>query len=442
MQNSSIVGLNLSVNRFFYQYYFRDNTAEILGKDTPALLKDRLREYSLPFQFGPARSVLVVGAGTGQNVSAALRAGAESVDACDIDPVILTVGKKYNPDYSSPKVHLICDDARHYFAHCPKSYDIIVFGLLDSQTVAGQGASIRLDTYVYTRESFSKALSLLNPKGLVVLSFAASARGPSERLYATMKDAAGYPPICLADKQASAWGNFLFLIGDEVRSGRLERNVPQGFLQATIPLSAEARVLTDDWPYLYVHPRQLDMPYLAVVAEILLLSLVVGRRTLLQRDSSSHPSDWQLFFLGAAFLLLELHAISFLSLLYGSTWQTSAIVINSVLIIILLANVLVMKCSWILSRQRTIYLLLFATIAVNVIIPPDRLFATALTSVAAGYLVTTALTLLPLGIAGVIFASSISKSENPARGMAFNLFGALIGGAAGVSVQFHGHQGT
>lgn len=59
-------------------------------------------------------------------------------------------------------------------------------------------------------------------------------------------------------------------------------------------------------------------------------------------------------FLGAAFLLLELQSIARLSLLYGSTWYTSAIVINSVLLMILGANFLVIKGSKVLAPKITL----------------------------------------------------------------------------------------
>jgi hypothetical protein len=49
--------------------------------------------YNLPFRLAPAAErVLVVGAGTGNDVAAALRNGARMVDAVEIDPTILALG--------------------------------------------------------------------------------------------------------------------------------------------------------------------------------------------------------------------------------------------------------------------------------------------------------------------------------------------------------------
>src|SRR5208282_3726650 len=51
--------------------------------------------YDVPFRFVEHRDrVLVVGAGAGNDVAAALRNGAGEIDAVEIDPVIYGLGKK------------------------------------------------------------------------------------------------------------------------------------------------------------------------------------------------------------------------------------------------------------------------------------------------------------------------------------------------------------
>ncbi|HVO05003.1 MAG TPA: hypothetical protein VMT54_22600, partial [Candidatus Cybelea sp.] len=58
--------------------------------------------------------VLVVGAGSGNDVAAALRAGAGHVDAVDIDAAIVEMGRLHHPEhpYDDPRVTPIIDDAR------------------------------------------------------------------------------------------------------------------------------------------------------------------------------------------------------------------------------------------------------------------------------------------------------------------------------------------
>ena len=61
-------------------------------------------------------NVLVLGAGSGTDVAAALRHGAKHVDAVEIDPVIIRLGREHHPDqpYSDPRVTVVNDDARHF----------------------------------------------------------------------------------------------------------------------------------------------------------------------------------------------------------------------------------------------------------------------------------------------------------------------------------------
>lgn len=111
--------------------------------------------------------VLVVGAGTGNDVAAALRAGATEVVAVDIDPAIVAMGRAHHPEqpYSDPRVRVVVDDARRAFRTLPKAhFDGVIFGLLDSHTQLGM-SSVRLDNYVFTLESLGEARQLLRPGG-------------------------------------------------------------------------------------------------------------------------------------------------------------------------------------------------------------------------------------------------------------------------------------
>ena len=115
--------------------------------------------------------VLILGAGTGTDVAAALRHGAKHVDAVEIDPVILRLGAKRHPDhpYSDPRVRAINDDARHFLATTDKKYDLIVFALIDSLTVQSSFSSVRLESYMFTEESFRAVRDHLKPRGVMAL---------------------------------------------------------------------------------------------------------------------------------------------------------------------------------------------------------------------------------------------------------------------------------
>ena len=74
--------------------------------------------YQWPYMaFGDTfQNVLILGAGSGTDVAAALRHGVSHVDAVEIDPVIIRTGRRLHPDrpYSDPRVTVINDDARHF----------------------------------------------------------------------------------------------------------------------------------------------------------------------------------------------------------------------------------------------------------------------------------------------------------------------------------------
>lgn len=415
---SQFLGLEVSANRAFYQYFFNTDPNGPLGKQE--LIESVRRDYALPFTFNKSTDVLIVGAGTGQNVSAALKAGAEHVDAVEIDPVIIDIGKKFNNDYASPKVNLICDDARHFIAETNKKYDVINFSTIDSHTVSGLGSSVRVDAYVYTKESIAKALTLLKPDGVLQLSYITFAPWMKERLFRTFQDAAGYAPIVLEARKEGT----IFIFGPHVKDGTLK--APDTYKPVPIPVTSDVRELTDDWPYLYVQPDILDWPYLLVLTEIILISLFAGRNLLFGK---SDASSWQMFFLGSAFMLLELHAISFLSLLYGSTWITSAIVINCILLMILVANSFVQRFNAALSKfQPAVYGALMLSILASYMLPTQSLMEHAGSNQIVTYSLMAFVTVLPMGLAAIIFASAFSKAPNVSKALAFNLFGAVVGG--------------
>ena len=150
------------------------------------------------------QEVLILGAGSGNDVASALRNGAGHVDAIDIDREIAKLGKRYHLEhpYNSEKVSVVVDDARHFLRNCKKKYDLVNFAGLDSFTIVGQGGSVTLCNYVYTKEAVQEALRLLKPNGLMVLTFYRCNDWLSARLFKTLREASGYDPIVCSDAMA------------------------------------------------------------------------------------------------------------------------------------------------------------------------------------------------------------------------------------------------
>src|SRR5262249_58429733 len=82
----------------------------------------------------PYKNVLIIGAGSGNDVAIALANGAEHVDAAEIDPVIAELGREHHPahPYDDPRVTVLVDDARSVMTNADRKYDLIIFALTDS----------------------------------------------------------------------------------------------------------------------------------------------------------------------------------------------------------------------------------------------------------------------------------------------------------------------
>jgi len=287
------------------------------------------------------------------------------------------------------------------------------------------GGSMRLDNYVYTKQSMQRALELLNPDGLMIVSFCKSTAWLSHRLFSTIEEASGYAPITVLDETKPTLSWEIFITGPLVRDGvlKIDPAAISPFVVQKPSNLGPTRILTDDWPYIYVSPVGVDFPYLLVVAAVLLLSVFAARRILF---APTDRSSWQMFFLGAAFLLLELQSIARLSLLYGSTWYTSAIVINSVLLMILAANFLVIKSSKILAPKLTlIYAVLFISLIGSACLPVRQILEQFNGTI--GQIIVSFVTVVPMMIAGIIFSLSFKTVPQPDKAFAFNLLGAVAG---------------
>ena len=81
--------------------------------------------YSMNFSAGqpPFEEVLIIGAGSGNDVAAALAWGAKHIDAVEIDPVLHEIGRQYHPNRPSidPRVTYHIDDGRSFVRSTRKS---------------------------------------------------------------------------------------------------------------------------------------------------------------------------------------------------------------------------------------------------------------------------------------------------------------------------------
>lgn len=393
----------------------------------------RYSHYNVPYLFRPSpESVLIVGAGGGNDAAGALRNGARHVTAVEIDPGIIRLGKALHPErpYADPRVEIVVDDARSFFKRDTRRYDVISFGLLDAHTLSSSYNNMRIDHYVYTRQSFEEARARLAPGGVMTVIFEAQRAWVGMRLARVLSEAFGHEPLVFEVRspgQRLGWGGLMFVIADDMRhiAAVLENDATlKNYVgKRRYELSTNIKPTTDDWPYLYLeHPR---IPTLHLCLSAIVAVFLVGlRRTLLPRGTGL---DWHFFFLGAAFLLLEFQNISRTTLLFGSTWLVSSFTISAILVLILFANLVVSRFgrsgggSW----MRWVYGGLLGSVAVVYLVP-----AAAFNALDVVWRVPIASLLLniPIFFAGILFATSFQATRDPGVAFGSNLIGAAAGG--------------
>jgi SAM-dependent methyltransferase len=421
------LGVWVAANKTYYMQGINlsDEFAAKHG-DQLSVLRDKSRWYALPYRFRPSPDrVLIVGAGAGNDVAAAVRNGAKAVDAVEIDPAILWVGRNQHPEspYQAPGVKSITNDARAYMKQAAAAqYDLIVFGLLDSHTLLSGMSSVRLDNFVYTRESFEEAKRLLKPGGLVCLSFAVPPDGPfPARLFNMLSGVFGHPPRTYGFETQDT----MFVIGPSPADAELkgDTSVPETTAQAAAAAAKFSPTpATDDWPFPFLPGRswsQFPLAYAYLIGMLLAISTIWILATAEHgRGFSAH-----FFFLGGAFLLIETKGITELALVFGTTWVVASVVIAAILTLILFAN-------WTVSIFKPLsphifYLGLVASLLAGYFFPVHSLMNYGWTTAA---ILASILLCLPLYFAGVVFATSLKHAPSLPAAFASNLLGAILGG--------------
>ena len=424
--NGEISSYDLKTNDSWYQQILNLSPAFVARH--PDFFQNNPIEwnpYNLPYHFYPnPPTVLVLGAGTGNDVAAALRNGAGQVDAVEIDPLILKLGRElhFEHPYSSPRVHAILDDARSYMQTSHKQYDLILFSLLDSQTTNAYYSNIRIDNYVYTVEAMQAVRRLLKPDGVVVVKYWVETPWIGGRLLELVISTFGRPPVQLEalNTRYSTPGRF-FICGSAARIAEAMRDPA---LAAYVARHSEfqtesARITTDDWPYFYQREPGIPTIIVLISAALLPLCWLLLRAT----GTTGRGIEWHFFFLGAGFLLLETQIISKMALIFGTTWVVNSVVIAALLLLIVGANLVV---EWRPEFPLSVaYAGIFATTAIAYFTPVRYLL---FSSLALKVLAASLVLCLPVFFAGIVFIRSFALAGFRGESLGSNLFGALVGG--------------
>jgi len=414
----------------------------------------------------PFEDVLIIGAGSGNDVAAALAQGARHVDAVEIDPVLNELGRRHHPNrpYSDPRVTIHLGDGRSFLHTTDQKYDAVIYALVDSLALHTSYSSVRLESFLFTEGAFRDIKARLKPGGVFIMYNWYRQGWLVCRLASLAERVFGSPPLVVsipsraairADDSLRNYATYL-MVGDPsssaVASIRTKLasdqffwlyhqppfNIPINGFGRSAPVKSAAAgspfqiaaveverapreyVPTDDWPFLYL--RQPAIPTLnlrgmTIVAVLSLIILFVFAPVRRARPSA------QMFFLGAGFMLLETKGVVHMALLFGSTWMVNSIVFFAILFMILVSNLYVLAV-----RPRRLwpyYLVLIAALLANLLVPMDTFLALPGTT---KVIASCAVVYLPVFFAGVIFATVFRSSKRPDIDFGSNVGGIILGG--------------
>lgn len=376
--------------------------------------------YAQPYERiteGPVGDVLVVGAGNGSDVALALRQGATSVDAVEIDPRIKQLGAELHPQkpYDDPRVTPYIGDGRAFLHTTDKKYDLVIFALPDSLTLVAGSNQLRLESYLFTQEALEDVKAVLKPGGAFAMYNYYRENWLIGRLANTAEAAFGHAPCVDAFRARSA------VIVAGLTEADQRCGDPAVDASVVTDLSGPPPV-HDERPFLYLKDASIPGTFLLVIVMVLLVSLIAVRVIGGPLRRMAPYAD--LACLGAAFLLLETRAVTWSALLFGTTWVVNAIVFAGVLIVVLLAVEVTRRMKKRPSRP-VAFGFLGVTLLIAWLVPTSWLLSLP---IGLRVVVAVAIAFGPVFASNIVFATRFDTTEDATGAFAANLLGAMVGG--------------
>ncbi|MEI6425264.1 MAG: hypothetical protein WCP55_23845, partial [Lentisphaerota bacterium] len=410
------VGIGLTVNSDYHQMILNLNPARQSDVEHDFFKSWRALSALPSGESGclPAGPVLIIGAGTGNDVAAALRNTDRDIVAVEIDPAIVRIGREchFEAPYDNPRVTVVVNDARSYLQQTKQRFSMVVFGFLDSHTLLSSFSTLRLDNYIYTQECMRKVREVLVPGGKASLTFASNRNWIDQRMRLLLQKEFGGETQVFHPR----YGNFA--------NGTVYVNYKR--LNSLAGAGAEKGVAaidlpSDDWPFLYLQAKTIPRHYQL----FMVLITGLGFLPLLLLPRGSRSIRFPFFFMGAAFFLIETSNVVTLSLLYGSTWVVNVLVFSGILFLILMGN----ATSQLIKSTplKPLFGLLALSICIAYAIPAALLLG--MESGVLRALAAVCIYLGPIYFAGLIFAILIRNEPSLYQAYGSNLLGTVLGGA-------------
>ena len=396
--------------------YVTANNVPYQAARSLAVLHEQKKFYFYPYSHVTKASLkdeLIIGAGTGNDVAVALSEGARHVDAVEIDPSLIKIGRELHPDhpYQNPRVTAHVADGREYLQDTSQHYNLILFALPDSLTAIAGQSSLRLEGYLLTEQSVAQARLHLAPGGTFSM-YNYYQPFLLARYATTIDQAFGHEPC--VEVGPPLGGRRLAVL-----TVRASGPVPGC---TTVYHGEAVAPATDDHPFPYLPGRSIPNIYLQILALILIASVVAVK---VAGGSFRRMSGYlDLAFMGAAFLLLETKNIVQFALFFGSTWFVNSLVFGAVLLTVWLAIETASRVK--LPPPIVLYIALLASLVLTWVVPQESLLGlpSVLRFLAAG-----SLAFAPIYLANLIFSQRFKDVATSTDAFAANLLGAIVGGA-------------
>lgn len=426
-----LLGAQTLVGGYLWSPYYKvravteaDDSVKVDVNGTPHQTAHRLTKldeidpfYRYPYTYADRRDdVLIIGAGTGNDVAVALDEGAGRVDAVEIDPVLQQLGRDRHPErpYADPRVRAHVDDGRAFLERTDRRYDLILLALPDSATIVTGQAALRLENYLFTTRALERARSLLKPGGTFAM-YNYYEDWLVDRYANTLQTVYGTAPCLQVGRSLGPRGEAVLSLREDGTTGGCTTTWQPSTTQTLRPS-------TDDRPFPYLADRTIPRFYLEMLGLILLASVLLVRVVAGPLRQMRPYAD--LFFMGAAFLLLETKNVVQFALLFGTTWAVNAAVFAGVLVSVLAAIEVARRVR--LPRPIVLYVGLLAALAATWLIPQESLLSLPLVP---RFLAGVAVAFTPIFLANLVFAQRFERIPNATVAFGANLLGAMVGGA-------------
>src|ERR1019366_5429584 len=356
------------------------------------------------------------------------------------------------------------DDGRSFVRKTQQKHDLVIYALVDSLVLHSGYSSLRLESFLFTEQAFEDIAATLKPGGIFGVYNAFRQGWIVGRIGRMSEEAFGSKPLVMSLPYVASihptdqeFGRLTMILSGANAPAltamrrqfeqhqsfwvneRPAANVPingfgpdppsiggltSSYWHMIAPAAVDTAVInqlpSDDWPFLYLRARiipGLNLRSMALISGLSLLMVYMFSPVRLVQP------NWQMFFLGAGFMLLETKAIVHMALLFGSTWFVNSVVFFAILVMVLASNLYVLALRP--KKLLPYYALLVVSLVVNIVVPMSKFLALPGWQKVA---VSCTVVFVPVFFAGIVFGTLFRDSSQPDIDFGSNIAGAILGG--------------